>query len=493
MTDTVIIAGAGPAGLMLAHELGLAGVPAVVLERDAEPRINAPGVAINPGTIELLDQRGLMDEFREGAFVLPTEHFGFIFLEASRLGRPNENTHLVLQPRLERHLESRAVKLGAQVRRGLEVVSVDYDDEGVTVGVRGVDGPEEIRGRYLVGCDGHHSAVRQLTGIGFPGFEPPFHGIVGDLEMEHSEIPGELMGVRHHPSGGHFLGAPMEPGVFRVMLADFGVDGPSDEEPVDLEELHESTLRMTGVELKAEKFRWLSRYSNATRNAEAYAKGPVFLAGDAAHVHYPFNGKGLGTGIHDAVNLGWKLAATINGWAPEGLLDTYHAERHPVGQAACDFVRAQVSLCYPPQEIAPLRELLTRLAEFDDVRKYLVETITDLSVQYPSADEKAHPLVGLRLPHTELTTPEGARKLPELLRSGRGLLLDLTGGTDPHTAHLAGYLDRVDTATAEPSADIDAHAVLLRPDGHVAWATGPTEDPEGLRTALTTWFGAAGA
>jgi 2-polyprenyl-6-methoxyphenol hydroxylase-like FAD-dependent oxidoreductase len=494
MTDTVIIAGAGPAGLMLAHELGLAKVPAVVLERTAEPRIDAPGVALNPGALELLDQRGLMDEFREGAFVLPTEHFGFVFLDATNLGRPSENTHLVLQPRLERHLESRAVEAGAQVRRGLEVVGVEQDADGVTVTVRGTDGHrEEIRGAYLVGCDGQYSAVRRLAGIEFPGFNPPFHGLVGELLMDHSEIPVELFGVKHHPSGGHFLGAPTEPGVFRVMLAEFGVTGPAEGTPVDVEELREATLRVTGVDLKADEFRWLSRYSNDTRNAEAYAKGRVFLAGDAAHVHYPFNGKGIGTGLHDATNLGWKLAATLKGWAPEGVLDTYDVERRPVGQAACDIVRAQVSLCYPPEEVATLRALLTKLGEFEDVRRYLVLTMTDLLVAYPSTDEAAHPLVGARLPHTELTGTAGTHRLPELLHSARGLLLDLGSGADRYETALDGYQDRIDTVVVEPSADIDAAVVLLRPDGHVAWAAGDVEDAGDagrLRDALAAWFGA---
>jgi 2-polyprenyl-6-methoxyphenol hydroxylase-like FAD-dependent oxidoreductase len=492
MTDTVIISGAGPAGLMLACELGLAGVRSVVVERDAEPRVDAPGVAINPATIELLDQRGLMDELREGALVLPTEHFGFVFLDATQLGRPHENTHLVLQPRIERTLERRAVELGAEILRGRELVELREDEDGVTVTLRTSGGSEVLRGRYLVGCDGANSTVRRLTGIGFPGVSAPFHGIVGDIEIDHSEIAPELIGVHHLPSGGHFLGAPTEPGIFRAMLAEFGVESPAADTPVDLEELRESVLRITGAELKSDRARWLSRYPNDTRNAERYAQGRVFLAGDAAHVHYPFNGKGIGTGIHDAQNLGWKLAATLHGWAPGGLLETYHAERHPVGQEACDTVRAQVSLCYPPEAVAPLRDLLGRLARFDDVRKYLVATVTGMGVRYP-VGEDAHPLTGLRLPHTELTTsPGGPAKVPALLHGGRGLLLDLTGGgLGLHTSEVAGLENRIDTVIAQPSPDIEARAVLLRPDGHVAWAVGDggSEDVAGLSAAVRTWFG----
>jgi 2-polyprenyl-6-methoxyphenol hydroxylase-like FAD-dependent oxidoreductase len=491
MTDTVVIAGAGTAGLMLACELGLAGVDAVVVERHPEPRIDAPSVAINPGTVEHLDQRGLMEELREDTMVLPSEHFGFVFMDATRLGRPHENTHLLLQTRLEDRLERRAAELGVQIRRGREVVGLERAENGVSVSLDGPDGAELLRGRYLVGCDGRSSAVRTLAGIGFPGSEAPFHGIVGDVEIDHSELAPEHVGVRHLPSGGHFLGAPFEPGVYRVMLAEFGRESPPEHVPVDIEELCDSMLRLTGVELKAEKFRWLSRYANVTRNAERYSDGPVFLAGDAAHVHYPFNGLGIGTGIHDAVNLGWKLAATLHGWAPAGLLDTYHAERHPVGQAACDIVRAEVSLCHPPDTMAPMRGVLARLIEFDDVRHYLVDAVTGIGVRYPSGEGNAHPLVGRRLPHTELTSPDGPGSVPALLYNGRGVLLDLTGGPAGGLGadEVVGFRDRVDVVSAQPTTDIGATAVLLRPDGHVAWAAGEDEDMNGLRASLRAWFG----
>ncbi|MFC9328317.1 FAD-dependent monooxygenase [Kitasatospora sp. NPDC057015] len=492
MTDKVIIAGAGPAGLMLACELGLFGVDAVVVERTPEPRIDAPGVAVNATTIELLDQRGLMDELREGAFPLPTEHFGFVFMESANPGRPHENTLLLLQQRLETRLEKRARELGVEFRRGVELTGIRPDEDGVTVELRGADGAtEELRGSYLVGCDGRESVVRTLSGIEFEGVDAVFHGIVGEVEIEHSELQAEHIGVHHRPTGGHFLGAPLEPGLFRVMSAEFGYEPPADDVPVDLEELREATVRLTGVDLKATGIRWLTRYPNTTRNAERYSQGRVFLAGDAAHVHYPFNGQGIGTGVHDAVNLGWKLAATLRGRAPKGLLDTYHAERHPVGQAACDNVRAQVSLCHPPQEMAPLRAIIGELTKFDNVRRYLLDLVTGLSVRYPSDQEDAHPLTGRRLPHAELVTADGATSIPALLRAGQGVLLDLTGGlATPYTAETEGLEDQVTIVFAQATPCIEAEAVLLRPDGHVAWAADTDRDPEGLRTALATWFAA---
>ncbi|TDD79749.1 FAD-dependent monooxygenase [Actinomadura rubrisoli] len=491
MNDTVIIAGAGPAGLMLACELGLAGVETVVVERTPEPRVDAPGVAINAGTIELLDQRGLMAELREGALVLPTEHFGFLFLDSARLDRPHENTVLILQPKLEQRLERRAAELGVRIRRGTEVTEIRRTAEGVEVGVRGPAGDEVLRGRYLVGCDGRDSTVRTLAGIDFPGVDAVFHGIVGDVEIDVADLgPGQI-GAFHHASGGHYLGAPLEPGVLRIMTAEFGVEPPAGDVPVGMDELKAATLRLTGHDLKTDTFRWLRRYQNTTRNADRYADGPVFLAGEAAHVHYPFNGQGIGTGVQDAVNLGWKLAATLQGWAPAGLLDTYHAERHPAGAAACANVRAQVALCHPPEAVAPLREIFATLASFEEVNTYLIELVTGQSVTYPAA-EGAHPLTGRRLPHVPLTVDGADSGTAALLRPGRGTLLDLTGGRSaPATAYAAlaeGF--RVDVRAAAPSRHIAAETVLLRPDGHVAWAAGDGKDLDGLDAALRAWFGA---
>lgn len=491
MTHDVIIAGAGTAGLMLACELGLAGVRPLLLEARDEPRMDAPGVAINPGTVEHLDQRGLMADLRPGAMVLPTEHFGFLTLPPHATA-PHENTHLVWQPGLEQHLERRATELGATIRRGYRVTGLDRTADGVRLTVEGPGGRSTLDGRFLVGCDGADSTVRQLAGIPAPEVRGPFHGIVGDVEIDFSELAPQLIGVHHLPSGSHVLGAPLGEGLFRVMLADFGSDA-DEQSPVDLEELVDSVYRLTGLELKAQRARWLARYGNRTHNAERYSDGAVYLLGDAAHRHYPFNGLGIGTAVHDAANLGWKLAAVLNGWAPEGLLDTYHAERHPVGQAAGDIVRAEVAVCYPPETVAPVRALLTDLIAIEPVRERLFGAVSGTDVRYPPADPAAHPLVGRRLPPAPLETPDGPSSVAQLLHAGRGVLVEFGDGPG-YQAGLTGFADRVNHVHAAASPHVPAAAVLLRPDGHVAWAADAGADgaagQEQLRTALATWFGA---
>jgi 2-polyprenyl-6-methoxyphenol hydroxylase-like FAD-dependent oxidoreductase len=477
MSDTVVIAGAGPTGLMLACELGLSGVDTVVLETRAEPRQDAPGMAINAGVIELLDQRGLMAPVRMGTRSLPTVHFAMLPLDATKLAR-HEDTVLVLQSRLERVLAGRAAELGVDIRRGHEVVAVEQDAGGVTVTARTATGEERVRARYLVGCDGRDSAVRELAGIGFPGVDPPFHGLVGDVEVSYFDLLPSQLGAHLCPSGGHYAGAPLEEGVLRVVTAEFGRRPPEGE--VTLDELRAAVRRLTGTDLKAGAVRWLTRYGNPTRNAEKYQQGAVFLAGDAAHIHFPLNGQGIATGVYDAVNLGWKLAAELHGWAPADLLTSYHTERHPVGEWTCTNVRAQIELCYPPEKVAPIREFLLGLRQVDTINEHLIELVTGLGVRYPIGD---HPLAGRRLPHV----PLGATSVPELLHGGRGVLLDLSDG-HARLPDVTGWHDRIDVVTAPSTQDIDAAAVLLRPDGHVAWA-GDDGTTAGLETAVKAWFG----
>jgi len=237
----------------------------------------------------------------------------------------------------------------------------------------------------------------------------------------------------------------------------------------------------------------MSRFTDAIRLADRYRVGRVFLAGDAAHTIFPLNGFGLSTGIADAVNLGWKLAADLEGWAPPGLLDTYHRERHPVGDAACRTVRAQAELVHPPERVAPMRELLTDLLHYDDVQRHLIRLVSDLAVRYPSTtpeSSSAHPLLGARLPRLTLTLADGTAGVSEILRPGLGVLLDLSGGAADLSA-AKDWPDRLTVVAAEPSERIPASAVLLRPDGHVAWVRTAESDDRLLRGELTRWFGAA--
>lgn len=486
MTNTVAIAGAGPVGLMLAGELALAGVHVIVFERSPEPRSISMGMAINAAVVELLHQRGLMDGLREDGLEWSQAHFAQLWLDPTRLSEPHEYTYLLPQTRLERHLEEWAGKLGAEIRRGVAVETATQDEASVRVTVRGTGGAETIECRYLVGCDGVHSTVRRLAGIDFPGVDSPFYGITGDFELT-EELTAHF-GV-HQCDTGLFTVAPAEAGRLRVSTGEFDAVPPAPDDPVTVAELTAQITRLIGARLDDLRPVWMARWHDTTRQAETYRDGRIFLAGDAAHVHFPLGGQALSTGIEDAVNLGWKLATELAGDASGGLLDSYHAERHPVGARACLTTRAQATLMRPVAQVGPLRDVLAELIGFDEVNEYLVRMAAGLDVRYPSAGP-AHPLVGRRLPHFGLRTADGDTDVAHLLHRGRGVLLDLAA--EP-LAGLGGWAGRVDLIRAEPAPAIAARRVLLRPDGRVAWAENDEADPGGLRAALETWFGAGGA
>ncbi|MFI7426426.1 FAD-dependent monooxygenase [Micromonospora sp. NPDC049836] len=498
MTDTVIIAGAGPTGLMLAHELALQRVPVVVVERRPGPTDALPGMAINATVVDLLHQRGLMDHVGEYGFEFPRAHFAQIWLDPVRVPGRHGYNFVISQTNLVRVLAERAAKQGAEIRWEREVVDLAQDDAGVRVTVRSPGGQEVLTGRFLVGCDGPESTVRRLAGIDFPGQDLPFLGIVGDLEVGEDHPLLAYLGAGEFP-GGLLTVGPLEPGVVRIATAEFDLRPADRTAPVTTDELRDSIRRLDGAELGDATPRWLGRWDAATRQADRYREGNVLLAGDAAHVHFPLGGQSMSTGIEDAVNLGWKLAATVHGHAPVGLLDSYQTERHPVAARAGRTTLAQMVLLHPLGHVAPLRELLTEMVELDEVNEFLVKLAYALDVDYPvPADQVAgetHPLLGRRLPDVPLRTDGGETSLAELLHAGRGVLLDLTGGAEPLA--LPGWDDRVDVVAAAPSEEIDAARVLLRPDGRVAWAqpagTDRTEPTEGLGRALATWFGPARA
>jgi 2-polyprenyl-6-methoxyphenol hydroxylase-like FAD-dependent oxidoreductase len=495
MNRTVVIAGGGPTGLMLAAELGLAGVQSIVLDPAAGPRQESPSMAINTSTVELLSQRGLMDQLRKNSLILPRAHYALMWLDVASLKDQHEYSIVIDQSYVEEMLRKRAIELGADIRFCHEVVSLSQDETGVVVGVRSAAGEYEISGQYLAGCDGGNSMVRRLAGIGFPGTDPTFYGIAGDVKVDISDLVEGQIGAFTYPTGGVYTGGPLKPGTLRVVTAEFGVESPHSDEPVALDELLRQVHRLTGTVLKATEACWLTRYGNPTRNAECYRSGRIFLVGDAAHIFFPLGGLRLNACIQDAMNLGWKLAADVQGWAPPGLLDTYHRERHPVGQQLCTAAAAQVALLRTSEGVAELREIFGKLLQFDDVNQYLLELVTGLDVRYPMeyggsrTGTAAQPLLGRRLSLCSLNAEHEQASVARALSAGRGVLIDLSGGL-ANVADARGWQDRVDVVTAESAKAIEATTVLIRPDGNVAWAGPAAAGDGGLRLALTTRFGA---
>ncbi|MFH8371827.1 rifampin monooxygenase [Streptomyces sp. NPDC018031] len=473
MTD-VIIAGGGPTGLMLAGELRLHDVHVVVLEKLTEPTEQSRGQGLHARSVELMDQRGLLDRF-----LAVSEKFqagglfgGIAKPWPDRLDTAHPYGVATPQPVTERLLEERAVELGAEIRRGCEVVGLSQDEDGVTVEL--ADGTH-LRSRYLVGCDGGRSAVRKLLGVGFPGEPAKVETLLGDMEV--TEDPATIAAVVEEvrKTQLRFGVQPLGDARYRVVVPADGVAEDRATAPT-LEEFKKQLRAVAGTDFGVHSPRWLSRFGDATRQAERYRVGRVLLAGDAAHIHPPTGGQGLNLGVQDAFNLGWKLAAAVDGWAPEGLLDSYHAERHPVGARVLENTRAQITLLGTDPGATALRELFSRLMDFEEVNRYVTGMITAVDVRYDLGE--GHELLGRRL--RDVGLKQG--RLYELMHGGRGLLLDQTGRLS-----VAGWADRVDHVV-DVSEELDVPAVLLRPDGHVAWVG---EDQQDLLGHLPIWFGVA--
>jgi 2-polyprenyl-6-methoxyphenol hydroxylase-like FAD-dependent oxidoreductase len=473
----VVIAGGGPTGVMLAAELRLQGVDVLVLERDAEPTKIVRATGLHVRSIEVLDQRGLLERFLERSRKHPVGGFfaGIARPAPERLDTAHPYTLGILQPVIDRLLTEHALELGVEIRRGCEVTGLDQDDEGVTVELAG---GTRLRSRYLVGCDGGRSTVRKLLGVGFPGEPSRIETLLGELELTADRETLDAVTAEVRKTQLRFGAMPLEDGTYRVIVPADGVTEDRRAAPA-LEEFTRQLRAVAGTDFGAHSPRWLSRFGDATRQAERYRIGRVLLAGDAAHVHPPTGGQGLNLGVQDAFNLGWKLAAEVAGWAPEGLLDSYETERHPVAADVLTNTRAQMQLMSLDPGPQAARRLVTELmTHFDEVNRYLTEKIIATGIRYDFGDGPE--LLGRRL--RDVGLKQG--RLYELLRDGRGLLLDQTGGLS-----VAGWADRVDHVV-DLSEELDVQAVLLRPDGHVAWAGG---DEAELPGALRKWFGAPAA
>ncbi|WP_323747663.1 FAD-dependent monooxygenase, partial [Catenulispora rubra] len=420
VVDTdVVIAGAGPTGLMLACELRLAGADVTVVERLAERTGQSRAGGIHSRTLEVLDQRGILDRFLAAGRLEPVGHFSGLYLEFDEAESRHPYPLTILQPVIERLLEEWAAELGLRVRWSSEVTGVRQDADGVTVELNAGQGPQ-LRARYLVGCDGGRSVVRKLAGIDFPGTAATMTSLIGDVELP--ELTEDYVwGGRGE--GGHWSAINFEPGWHRVITSEY--DHVTDPEgPVTFEQLRASLIKLIGTDHGMRNPRWVSRFNDTARQAAEYRKGRILLAGDAAHIHFPAGGQGLNMGVQDAVNLGWKLGLVLNGRAPEGLLDTYHAERHPVAERVLHNTRAQAALSRPDPQTEALREVFASLIVFDDVNRHLRGMLTALGIRYAGAGD--HPLAGRRVPDAGLKTVDGGSggsRVYELLHAARPVLL----------------------------------------------------------------------
>lgn len=515
MINDVVIAGGGPNGLMLACELGLAGVRSTVLEELPGARAESRANGLVGQVIQMIDRRGLYERITGSAeppAPQPAYVFGAMLLDLTEL----DDNHLYMLPvpqaRLVELLAEQAVELGVEIRRGHRLADLSQNAEAVTAVVEGPEGRYEIHSRYLVGADGAHSQTRKRSGIDFPGVttdamvERTVNAVLPpewiDTETRTVNIPGygpiPLM-LHHRSESGMFAYAPIPGRPPLVATFEHGI--PEDTEtPLTMEEMQQSIQRVLGVEMTLTPppgdgpFLMRRRIGTSTRIADRFRDRRVLLLGDSAHVHSSIGGPGLNLGLQDTVNLGWKLAAVVRGEVGEDLLDTYEAERRPAGRFACENVAAQEALAAPPESAAPLRALFGHLLAFEPVNRFLAETAQGLGVRYlpePPAEgtqQTPHPLLGLRLPPIGVRTAEGDRTVSSLLHAGRWVLLDLSGGKSPEP-DLAGWSRQVDLVVAEPSAELGLAAALLRPDGHVAWLSAGDTGFAGLRESLTAWLG----
>ena len=487
----VVIAGGGPTGLTLAGELALAGVDVAVVERrDSQQLPGSRAGGLHSRTIEVFDQRGIADRFLAEGQTAQVGAFGATKFDISDFPTRHPYGLGLWQNHIERILAGWVEELPVQFYRGREVTGFTQDDDGVDVETS--DGP--LRAQYLVGCDGGRSLVRRTAGIDFPGWDPTISSLIAEVEM--TEEPE--LGIRHDAVGMHALGRVeyeihdgeiiwKDSGPIRVMVTEQHVGRG---EPT-LRDISEGLIAVYGTDFGVHSPTWISRFTDMTRQAAAYREERVLLAGDAAHVHSPDGGQGLNIGVQDAVNLGWKLAQVVKGVSPDGLLDTYHAERHPVAARVLRNTMASVALRCADDRIKALGDVVSELLSYEEPRRHFAAMMSGLDVHYDLGE--GHPLLGRRMPDLDLVTADGPLRVYTLLHRARPVLLKLGA---PGGLEIAPWADRVQLVDAEYAGawelpalgEVAApSAVLVRPDGYVGWV-GEGSDL-GLRDALATWFG----
>ncbi len=489
----VVIAGGGPAGMMLAAELALAKVDVAVLERRPDHvLVGSRAGGLHSRTIELFDQRGVADRFLAEGQVVQVARFGAAVLDMSDFPTRHPYSLGIWQNQIEQIMADWIAELGVRIHYGCEVMGFAQDDSGVVVECS--DG-QSLRAQYLVGCDGGRSLIRKAAGIEFPGWDATRSNLIAEVEM--TEKPE--LGIRNDALGMHALGRLeyeirdgeviyKDEGPVRVMVTEPQVGASS--EPT-LRDLSEGLIAVYGTDFGIHSPTWISRFSDMTRQAAAYRAGRVLLAGDSAHVHSPAGGQGLGVGVQDAVNLGWKLAQVVNETSPESLLDTYHQERQPVAAGVLRHTMALTALQRPDEGIKAIVDLVSELASMDEPRKQLAGILSGLDIHYNLGE--GHPLLGRRMPDLDLMSADGPLRVFELLHDAKPVLLNLgePGGFD-----ITPWADRVQLIDADYAGPWELPvlgavtaptAVLIRPDGYVAWVADGTDT--GLRDALTTWFG----
>jgi 3-(3-hydroxy-phenyl)propionate hydroxylase len=478
----VVIIGGGPAGMMLAAELALAKVDVAVVERRPDHVLAGTRAGgIHSRTIEVLDQRGVAERFLAEGQAAQVATFGTTVLDMSDFPTRHPYSLAIWQNHIERIMGDWVAELPVQVYQRCEATGIAQDDAGVDVEVS--EGAP-LRAGYLVGCDGGRSMIRRAAGIDFPGWDASRSNLIAEVELTEEPPPG----FRRDAAGIHALRRLEDGRTVRVVLSERQL-GPSGEP--SLSDLSQALVTVYGTDFGVHNPTWISRFTDMTRQAEAYRAGRVLLAGDAAHVHYPAGGQGLGLGVQDAVNLGWKLAQVVKRISPDALLDTYHAERHPVGARALRYTMAQGVLQRSDDRIDALVGIMSELVSLDEPRKRLAGAISGLDIHYDLGE--GHPLLGRRMPDLDLVTADRPLRAFELLHDARPVLLNLG---ERGSMHIAPWADRVRLVDASCEGEWELPvlgvvtaptAVLVRPDGYVAWVGDGSDS--GLTDALATWFG----